>query len=318
MPRRLTGLIAAVHTPLHPDGSLRLEMIERQAELLTRHGASGVFVGGTTGECHSLTVEERMQLATRWVDAASGTPLCVVVQVGHNCLPDAVQLAGQAAELGADAISAMPPCYFRPASLDDLLDFCAPVAAAAPGLPFYYYDIPGMTGVQFPTVEILRAGAERIPTLAGVKFSNPDIRQMQACVELDEGRFDVLFGSDEALLAGLSLGARGAVGSTYNFATPLYRRLIEAFEQGDLVEARRLQATSVRLVETLVRHGFMGAAKWTMSLLGVDCGPVRSPLRNLSPAQQQMLHRELSELNVLEQPPAGASSPAAFADQAAE
>jgi N-acetylneuraminate lyase len=300
MEPRLTGLIPAVHTPLHPDGSLHVELVERQAERFLRQHLSGVFVAGTTGECHSLSVDERLQLAQRWVDVASGTPLRVLVHVGHNCLPDAVELARHAAEIGADGVAAMAPSYFRPASVGDLLDFCAPVADAAGELPFYYYDIPGMTGVHFPSVEVLRQGASRMSNLRGVKFSNPDIRQMQACVEFEDGRFDVLFGSDEALLAGLTLGAQGAVGSTYNFAAPLYQRLMAAFDQGDLREARRLQWNSVRLVDTLARFGFMAASKWTMSLLGLDCGPVRPPLRALTPDQQQQLRSELLDGGLLD------------------
>lgn len=300
MDPRLTGLIPAVHTPLHPDGSLHVELVERQAERFLRQNLTGVFVAGTTGECHSLSVDERLQLAQRWVDVASGTPLRVLVHVGHNSLPDAVELARHAAEIGADGVAAMAPSYFRPASVGDLLDFCVPVADAAGELPFYYYDIPGMTGVHFPSVEVLRQGAPRMSNLRGVKFSNPDIRQMQACVELEDGRFDVLFGSDEALLAGLTLGARGAVGSTYNFAAPLYQQLLAAFDQGDLLEARRLQWKSARLVDTLARYGFMAASKWTMSLLDLDCGPVRPPLRALTPDQQQQLRGELLDGGLLD------------------
>ena len=113
-----------------------------------------------------------------------------------------------------------------------------PIAAEAEPLPFYFYDIPGMTGVRLRMSEFLYQARFRIPTLCGLKYSNDDLLELQECVRLDHGAFDVLFGSDECLLAGLCLGIRGAVGSTYNFAAPVYQRLIKAFEKHDLETAR--------------------------------------------------------------------------------
>ena len=310
MHARFHGLFPAAFTPFHSDGTLNAEMVERQAEHYLESGVAGVFVGGTTGECHSLKVDERFQLARRWVDVASGTKLKVLVHVGHNCLSDAVELAAQSEQIGADGIAAMAPNYFLPSTIDDLLDFCSPIAAAAPDLPFFYYDIPGMTGVKFPTVDVLRQAGERIANLQGVKFSNTDIRQLQACVELDDARFDVLFGCDEALLSSLVLGVRGAIGSTYNFAAPLYRQIIDAFDAGDLSHASRLQARSVQLVSAIAKYDFLPASKWLMSLLQVDCGPTRPPLRNLTSAQRDALRAELLEADLFDPTSASLAAPA--------
>ena len=215
----LTGLIPASHTPLGPDGTLDLGVVEQQAELILESGIRSVFVGGTTGEFASLSLEERMALAERWCSAAGGS-LRVAVHVGHNCLPEALTLAAHARKSGATAIAIMAPCYFKPASVQDLIDFCAPIAAEADPLPFYFYDIPAMTGVRLRMSEFLYQARFRIPTLRGLKYSNDDLLDLQECVRLDHGAFDVLLGSDECLLAGLCLGIRGAVGSTYNFAAP--------------------------------------------------------------------------------------------------
>src|SRR5205814_477831 len=135
--------------------------------------------------------------------------------------------------------------------------------------------------VNLPMPEFLATGRGRMPTLRGLKFSHIDLIQVQECLRLD-GAFDVLFGFDELLLGAVALGVRGAVGTTYNFAAPLYRRVLEAFEAGDLATARREQARSVELVRLLQGFGFLPAAKALMGLLGVDCGQVRAPLRPLS------------------------------------
>src|SRR5262249_50737283 len=163
-------------------------------------------------------------------------------------------------------------------------------------------DIPGMTNVQLPMSEFLHEARCRIPNLRGLKFSHADLVELQGCVHVDDGAFDVLFGCDEVLLAGLCLGVRGAVGSTYNFAAPHFQRLIRAFDAGDLAAARGAQLQAVEMIKTLDRFGFSAASKAVMALLRVDCGPVRPPLRNLSPAQVAELAEKLGSLAILARP----------------
>lgn len=292
---QLHGLVAATHTPFDAGGELNLAAVEKQAEHLLRAGVGTAFVGGTTGESHSLTVEERLALARRWSSVVRGSALRLVVHVGSNCLADARALAAQAQAVGAAAISALAPSYFKPKSLDVLLACCADIAAAAPALPFYYYDIPVLTGVQFSMPEFL-AAADRIPTFAGLKFTNPDLMAYQRCLHAQEGRFDIPWGVDEYLLAALALGAAGAVGSSYNFAAPVYLRLWAAFEKGDLAAARSEQYRSVQLIELLAGFGYMGAAKAVMGFLGVDVGPARLPNANLTEEQRGRLRACLERL----------------------
>ena len=290
---RLHGLVAATHTPFNPDGSLNLPIVEQQAAHLLKHGVTLAFIGGTTGECHSLSLDERRSLAQRWCEVARGTSLKVVVHVGSNCLADARVLAAQAQQLGAVAISALAPSYFKPHSLDALIACCADLAAAAPETPFYFYDIPALTGVSFSMPEFLEKAPARIPTLAGLKFTNPDLTSYLQCLQAGDGRWDVPWGIDESLLGALATGAQGAVGSSYNFAAPLYHGLIAAFERGDLPTARAAQHRSTRLIALLARYGYMGAAKAAMTMLGVDLGPARLPNTTPTPEQTKRLRGEL-------------------------
>ena len=297
---RLHGLVAATHTPFDANGELNLAAVEKQAEHLLRNGVTAVFIGGTTGESHSLSLAERLLLAERWAAVGKGTPLKVVVHVGANCLADARTLAAQAQQLGATAIAAMSPSYFKPPTLDVLVECCRKVAAAAPTVPFYFYDIPSFTGVHFSMPDFLDVAADRIPTLAGIKFSNSDMTAYQGCLRSQDGRFDILWGIDEYLLAALALGGLGGVGSSYNFAAPLYLRLIEAFQQGDLATARREQIHAVRLIQLLARFGYMAAAKAVMGMLGVPVGPPRLPHATLTPGQHQELRAMLDESGLLD------------------
>jgi N-acetylneuraminate lyase len=293
----LSGLIAACHTPFSLDGRLNPGAIDRQVELLVESGVRGVFLGGTTGEFASLTLDERMTLTDRWCRTASAS-IRVAVHVGHNCLSEAVALAAHARQAGAHAVAATAPSYFKPASVKDLVDYCAPIAAEAEPLPFYFYDIPGMTGVKLKMSDFLYQARFQIPTLRGLKYSNRDLFELQQCVRLDNGAFDIFFGLDECLLAGLCLGVRGAVGCTYNFAAPVYQRLMRAFGAHDLESARSEQGKAIDLIKTLSEFGFLAGSKSVMAMLGVDCGPVRPPLRNLTISQRLDLWERLSALDV--------------------
>jgi len=297
---RIHGLVAATHTPFHADGSLNLAIIEKQAAHLNSHGIGRAFIGGTTGESHSLSLAERLVLTKRWLEVVKGMPLKVVVHVGANGLGDVCQLAAQAQALGAEAISALTPSYFKPRDVTALVACCVQIAAAAPELPFYFYDIPGFTGVSLSMPEFLKQGLERIPTLAGIKFTNPDGMMFQQCLHHSDEAFDILWGTDECLLAGLALGARGAVGSSYNFAAPIYQRVMRAFEVNDFTTARIEQLRAVQMIARIATDGYMASAKAVMKILGVDVGPARLPHSNLDAAQVKSLHSDLEQLGFFE------------------
>jgi N-acetylneuraminate lyase len=291
---KLDGLVAAPFTALKPDQSLNLDFIAEHASHLVATGVSGAFVCGTTGEGQSLSTRERMEVAERWVKEA-GAKLKIVVHVAHNSLEESHQLARHAEKIGAHAIASLGPTFFKPSSIEQLVDFCAPTAAAAPSLPFYYYHIPMMTGINLPMIDFLRVASKRIPNLAGIKFTDENMMSFLQCTNFEDGRFKILFGRDEMLLAALAFGATAAVGSTYNYMAPIYLKLAQAFRAGDMNEARRWQTLSVNIVDAMSRHGGLPAGKAMMSILGLDCGPVRPPLRNLSAEQLTTFRRELEQ-----------------------
>jgi N-acetylneuraminate lyase len=245
MTHLLNGLVAATHTPFKKDGSLNLDGVEKIAAHLLANKVEIAFIGGSTGESHSLNVDERMKLAKKWFEIAKGTRLKVVVHVGSNCLEDARALSRQGQELGALAISALTPSYFKPRNVDALVDCCSFISSAAPQTPFYYYDIPTMTGVNLPMPEFLERAGKSIPNLKGLKFTNVDFMSFQLCGQMEGGRFEILWGVDEMLLPALSVGAHGAVGSTYNFAAPIYHRIMDAFKKFDFETARKEQLRQV-------------------------------------------------------------------------
>lgn len=290
-------LIAAVYTPMDEKGKLSLGSIRRQAELLKSSGITGAFVCGTTGEGPSLTEDERTLVVERWIRAV-GKNFPVIVHVGHTSLHVARELAIHAQKAGASAIAAVGPYYYRPTRIGELVDFCAEIASAAPVLPFFYDDIPAYSGVDLPMTAFLEAAAPRIPTLAGIKFMRDDPTQFQACRTFDGGRYEILWGVEETLLAGLALGATSAVGSVYSYAAPVFQRLIKAFLDGKMNVARREQLEAVTLTRALEHFGGIRAGKAIMNLIGVDCGPPRRPISPLDPEELRLLYLAIHKLDI--------------------
>jgi N-acetylneuraminate lyase len=294
--RPLREFVAAVYSPLHDDGSIAPEIVPIEAAFLALNGITTVFITGTTGECHSLSCSEKLALYDAWAQAGPANGIAVIAHVGGNSLEDARLLARRARALDLAAISTLPPSYYKPVTLETVIDWCAAIAADAPDLPFYYYDIPMLTGVSVPIEQFLVDAADRIPNLAGVKFTNPDLVSYRRCLDVAGERFDLPWGIDEALLAGLATGASAGVGSTYNFAPKLSFQLLDAFNRGDIGEARRLQSIAVALVDAVASTGYLGTTKALMTRLGVPVGPARLPLSNPPRDQFESVFARLLDL----------------------
>jgi N-acetylneuraminate lyase len=296
MVEHITGLIAAPLSPLSPNGTVNLQVIKRYAEFLHTNGVVGAFVNGTTGEGLSLTAEERKAIAAQWAqDSPKGFK--VIIHVGHTSLEDSIALARHAQEIGAAAIATIGPIWFKPRSVDELVDHSATIAAAAPKLPFYYYHIPSLTGLNFNMREYLRAADAKIPNLAGIKYTFENMMDMEMCRLFKNGNYDILMGRDEMLLCALVLGAKGGVGSTYNYAAPLYNTIIQAYNAGDIPKAQIWQRKSMEMIDCILDFKeFFAASKAILRMEGIDLGPVRSPLKNLSPAEEQALQAALMKI----------------------
>jgi len=114
---------------------------------------------------------------------------------------------------------------------------------------------------------------------------------------VNDGYFDIIHGSDATLICGLTVGAKGAIGTTYNFAGSLYKELIAAFNALDIENARSIQRDIIKLNDIIARYGGgIVAGKAIMKLRGIDCGPCRSPLNTLSQVRIDSLTRELKEI----------------------
>ncbi|MFC1233871.1 dihydrodipicolinate synthase family protein [Vibrio sp. F74] len=295
--KKLQGLIAAPHTPFDTNNKVNFSAIDQIAELLVAQGVKGAYVCGTTGEGIHCSVEERKAIAERWVKAADGK-LDLILHTGALSIVDSLDLTRHAETLDIFATSAIGPCFFKPGSVEDLVDYCAQIAAAAPSKGFYYYH-SGMSGVNLDLEQFLIQGDKRIPNLFGAKFNNSDLYEYQRCVRVAGGKFDIPFGVDEFLPAGLAVGAVGAVGSTYNYAAPLYLKVIEAFNAGKQDEVARLMDKVIAIIRVLVEYGGVAAGKVAMQLHGIDAGDPRTPIKSLTAVQKADVLAKLRDIDFL-------------------
>jgi N-acetylneuraminate lyase len=261
---------------------------------LISEGIKGIFICGTNGEGPNLTSDERMLIAERYVTAINKRIL-LLVHVGHSSIAESKKLAAHAQQIGADAISSVSAFYFKPNSAATMVDCMADIASAAPNLPFYYYHIPTLTGVAIDLLEFLRLGEQKIPTLAGIKYTASTLHEYQACLNYKNGKFDILYGYDELLLPALSVGAKGAIGSTYTFAVPMYLKVIDHFKNGRIAEAQAMQYSAIKMIQCLAKYSPIPTQKAIIKIMGIDLGPCRLPLNTLSDQQINELQQRLEE-----------------------
>lgn len=279
---KLNGLIAAPFTPMQPDGSLNLSAIKDYYALLKRNGVNGAFIAGSTGEGPSLTLEEKILLLDAWAQATNADPdFHVITLVGGTCIADCIHLAKEVEARNLYGIAFTAPYYFKPASPHVLAELCRKIAASVPKTTFYYYHIPVLNGCNIAMYDLLKSVDGSIPNFGGIKYTHEDFMDFESCMNIENGRYNMLWGRDENMLSSLPLGTKTAIGSTYNYAAPLYRDMITAFDQGDLQQAASLQQKSIDMIRLLGKYGGIATGKAYMKLIGLDCGEFRLPITNM-------------------------------------
>ncbi len=295
---KISGLIAAPFTPMHSNGELNLSNIDQYYRLLSGNGVVGAFINGSTGEGVSTTKNEKILVAEAWAKASAGGSIKVINHLGGTCYKDCIDMAVESQRMGLHAVAVTSPSYFKPANVKILAQFFMKIAEAVPDMPVYYYHIPVLTGGYFNMIDFVREVAIRVPNFAGIKYTHEDFMDFLSCLNYDDGKYDMLWGRDENLLSALVLGARGGVGSTYNYAAPLYNKLIEAFDRNDLVTARALQQSSIDMIALLGKYGGIATGKSYMRYIGLDCGEFRLPVRNMNLSDYQMFLRDVKNLGM--------------------
>ena len=292
----LQGLISAPFTPMNNSGDVDVTVIPAYYEFLKHNGVKGAFICGSTGEGVSITMDEKKAVTQAWAHCtANDKDFKVMLLVGGNTLADCKELAIYAQQAGIYAVSFTSPSYFKPANVTVLAKMCQEIAAVVPGMPFYYYHIPVLTGGNYLMADLLKEVGD-IPNFVGVKYTHEDFMDFQTCLNYNNRYYDMLWGRDENMLSALVLGTKGAVGSTFNYAAPLYHNLIDAFNSNNLEKAQALQQKAIDMIRLLGKYRGISVGKAYMKLVGVDCGQFRLPVENMREDQFENFKLDVAQL----------------------
>lgn len=273
------GVMPAIVTPLLPDESVNLPVLEKLIGFFLEQKADGFYVAGATGEGLALRREERMKLAEAAVAAAGDKPC--IVQVASTDFSQAVELAKHAQAVGAKAISATPPLFFR-YDEQDVYNYYK-VLAESVDIPLIVYNSP-LAG--FPMTPDFIARLFGIDNVTGVKWTSSDYYGVMKLKQLTNGEINLLNGPDEMLLMGLTAGADGGIGATYNFMFPLFRKIYDCYHSGDLAGAQKYQNQVTKMITALRAFNTIPAAKAMLRYKGFEVGNAAFPLKQLDEAAQ--------------------------------
>ena len=290
MYEKFKGIFPALLTPFNEDDSINFNALKQLVDRLIAQGVKGFYVDGSTGEAFLLTIEERKQLIRAVAEYAKGK-CTLIAQIGSIALPDAIELARCAESAGYDAISSVPPFYYK-FSFAEIKRYYFAIADAV-DLPMIIYNVPIYTGVSF-TAEQMGEFLQD-DRFIGVKHTSSDyfaLRQFRSAFPNKV----MLNGFDEMLLAGLSLGANGAIGSTYNFMPDKFIRIYQLFNEGKIEEAVCVQEEADRIIAALCKVGVMQGEKAILTKLGVPMGKLRAPFIDISDEQKEWLFDQILPL----------------------
>lgn len=287
----MNGIFTALLTPMNADYSINDDSLKKLIEFNIESGINGFYVGGSTGEAMLMTQDERKHVL-KSVKEAAGNRVKLIAHVGSTCTDFAVDLALYAKELGYDAVSAVAPFYYGH-TLQAVKQYYYDIAAAS-DMPLFIYNFPASNGFGL-NADIAAEMFEADDRLAGIKHTSTDLFMLQQ-VKQRIPRAVVFNGFDEICLAGLSMGADGAIGSTYNFMGSKFVALYNAFRSGDIEKAQKLQNEASDIIAVMCRHGVFQCEKEILTRMGIEMGPCRRPFLPLSPEGKKTVSEILLQL----------------------
>ncbi len=281
---KLGGLYPALITPFNKELKVDYKALCSLVEWNIQKGVDGFYVNGSTGECHLLRIEERKEILNAVIDQAKGR-VKVISHVGCIGTADSTELAQHSKEIGADAVSAIPPFYYKFSEEEIISHYEAIVEATQ--IPMIVYNFPAITGIDLTTNMLQRYTSN--PLIVGVKHTSHDLYKLERMSQLRDN-FTVFSGHDEVFLAGLVMGAGGAIGSTYNFMPDIFIDIKKKVDENNLAEAKTLQQNANAVIEALLKAGgFPGTKYLTKIVTGIDCGSCRQPFSEISDECKQLL-----------------------------
>jgi N-acetylneuraminate lyase len=279
---KFTGIMPALITPLNKDETINTAVLERLIDDFISRGADGFYLAGATGEGLALRPSERMKLAECAVARCKGK-VKTIVQVASTDFNTAVELARHAEKCGADAISSTAPLFFG-FNADEVYSYYKALAEAV-HIPLMIYYNPG---AGFAMNAQFVARCFEVDNITSVKWTSYSYDEMMRLKDLTKGKINVINGPDETLLLGLTAGADGGIGTTYNFNYNAIRNIYNLFKEGKMEEARREQENVCRII-SMFHKGYrtIPATRALLEYMGYDVGDATFPFVKYSKEKKE-------------------------------
>lgn len=272
------GAGVAIVTPMYDNEEVNYDKLEEIINQQIDGGTDSIIITGTTGEASTLTMEEHKDVIKAAVEFTKHR-IPVIAGTGSNCTKTAIQLSQEAEEVGADGLLVVTP-YYNKASQAGLVKHYSQIAQSTK-LPIILYNVPGRTGCNlFP--ETVAALFKQEENIVGLKEATGNMAQASKTMYLTDGKLDMYSGEDGLVLPMLSIGGIGVISVWSNIAPKQVHDLCYSYFNGDIETAQKLQREALPLVDALFSDVNPIPVKTAMNLMGMEVGPLRAPLCDMS------------------------------------
>lgn len=284
-----TGSGVAIITPMNEDQTVNYSKLEELINYHIDHGTDAIIITGTTGESPTLSEEEHKDVIKAAVDFTAGR-IPVVAGTGSNSTLTAIQLTQAAEKAGADAALVVTP-YYNKATQKGLIEHYEAIADATK-LPIIVYNVPSRTGTNVLPQTMARLFHDR-ENIVGLKEATGNMSQASETMRLCDGKLELYSGEDGLVVPLLSIGGLGVISVIANIAPQHTHDMVQAFFDGDVKRAARMQLESLDMVNSLFCEVNPIPVKTAMNMLGADCGPLRAPMCQMEPENAARLKASL-------------------------
>ena len=289
-----TGAGVAIVTPFKEDESINYDKLDELIDYHCENGTDSIVICGTTGESATMTEEEHMECVRFTIERAKGR-IPVVAGTGSNCTRTAIEMSREAAESGADGLLLVTP-YYNKATQAGLIAHYTAVAKEAKA-PIIMYSVASRTGCNIEPATVAEL-VNNVDNIVGIKEASGSISQVAKIMSLTDGRADLYSGNDDQIVPLLSLGAKGVISVLSNVAPRETHDICEKYFNGDVTGSAALQLKAIPLCEQLFSEVNPIPVKKAMNLMGMDCGPLRMPLTELTPAHEKALAQAMKDFGI--------------------
>ncbi|MGF0033349.1 4-hydroxy-tetrahydrodipicolinate synthase [Bariatricus sp. SGI.154] len=289
-----TGAGVAIVTPFNEDESINYDKLDELIDYHCENGTDSIIICGTTGESATMTEEEHMECVKFAIDRTKHR-IPVIAGTGSNCTRTAIDMSKEAADYGADGLLLVTP-YYNKATQAGLIAHYTAVAKEAKA-PIIMYSVASRTGCNIEPATVA-ALVKNVDNIVGVKEASGNISQVAKIMNLMDGNIDLYSGNDDQIVPLLSLGGKGVISVLSNVAPQETHDICAKFFAGDVKGSAELQLKAIPLVEQLFCEVNPIPVKKAMQLMGKDCGPLRMPLTELTPAHTESLAQAMRDFGI--------------------